>query len=85
MAFSGDVVEKICAGALVAAFGGVLLVFVALVVALPTMWLMNALFTPDFIEALFDTTEVGFWQALGINILSGILFRSSGSSPKRLV
>lgn len=43
---------------------------VSLLMALPTMWLWNWLM-PD----LFSLTEINFWQALGINVLSGILFR----------
>lgn len=49
----------------------------ALLMALPTMWLWNALI-PD----IFGLTVIGFWQALGLNVLSGILFKSSTSSSK---
>lgn len=43
---------------------------VSLLMALPTMWLWNWLM-PD----LFSLTEINFWQALGINAFSGILFK----------
>ena len=54
-----------------------IILITALIVALPTMWLWNWLM-PD----LFGLRTIDFWQALGINILSGILFKSSSSSSK---
>lgn len=49
----------------------------AVILALPTMWLWNAL-VPDITkEAL---TPISFWQALGLNFLCGILFKSSSVS-----
>lgn len=47
----------------------------ALLVTLPVMWLWNALM-PD----IFGVVEIGFWQALGVSILSSILFKGSGSN-----
>ena len=44
---------------------------IILVCALPTMWLWNWL-----MPAIFGVTKIGFWQALGINALTGILFRT---------
>lgn len=52
-----------------------MIVIMALIMALPTMWLWNWLM-PD----LFGLQTIGFWQALGVNILSGILFKSSSSA-----
>lgn len=54
-----------------------LIVVIGLVLALPTMWLWNWL-----MPVIFKLPEIGFWQALGLNLLSGILF-SSGSSSKK--
>ena len=45
--------------------------------ALTVMLLWNALL-PD----LFDFPEIGFWQALGLSVLSTLLFKSSGSSSE---
>jgi hypothetical protein len=45
--------------------------------ALPVMWLWNVLM-PD----IFGLTQIGFFQALGIALLSGCLFKSSSSSSK---
>ncbi len=42
---------------------------ISLLMALPLMWLWDALM-PD----LFGLETITFWQALGINLLSGIIF-----------
>lgn len=47
---------------------------VAILMALPTMWLWNYLM-PD----LFSTPEIGFLQALALNTMSSILFKSQGN------
>lgn len=44
---------------------------IALLMAFPTMWLWNWL-----MPVLFGLTKITFWQALGINVFSGILFKS---------
>lgn len=36
----------------------------------PTMWLWNTLM-PD----IFGLKTIGFWQAVGLNMLAGILFK----------
>lgn len=46
----------------------------AIIFAFPTMWLWNWL-----MPAIFGLTKITFWQALGINILSEILFKSTSS------
>lgn len=48
---------------------------VSLLMALPTMWLWNWLM-PD----IFSLTEINSWQALGINVFSGILFKDYSSN-----
>ncbi|MFW6272701.1 MAG: hypothetical protein ACOC2U_02840 [bacterium] len=55
---------------------GILLfiVGVALLFSLPTMWLWNWL-----MPTIFGLTKITFWQALGINILSGLLFGKSSN------
>lgn len=42
--------------------------------AFPVMWLWNWL-----IVDIFQLIKIDFWQALGLNILCGILFKSSSS------
>lgn len=53
----------------------VTIIVIATIMVLPTMFLWNYLM-PD----LFNLPTIGFLQAWGINILSGILFRSGDSS-----
>jgi hypothetical protein len=50
-------------------------VMIAVIMALPTMWLWNWL-----IPTIFNLIEITFWQALGLNILCGILFKPSSSN-----
>ena len=57
-------------------FIGVLALYAA-VIAFPTMWLWNWLM-PD----LFGLKTIDFWQALGLNLLTGFLFKSSCSHSK---
>jgi hypothetical protein len=53
-----------------------LIVLLAILMALPTMWLWNWL-----MPTIFGLTKITFWQALGINLLTGI-FRSSYNKSK---
>lgn len=56
-------------------FGFILIVaIVSLILTLPTMLLWNWL-----MPILFGLTKITFWQALGINIFTGILFKSSNT------
>ncbi len=52
-----------------------LIVVMALLFALPTMWLWNWL-----MPEIFGLKVITFWQALGLNMLSGILFKGSSKS-----
>lgn len=60
--------------------GGVLLTFgviafIAVLMGFPLMLLWNAL-----LPGLFGIKTISFWQAIGINLLTGIMFRSHSSS-----
>ena len=55
-----------------------LLFVVAVLMALPTMWLWNWL-----MPTIFGVVKISFWQALGLNLLSGILFQRSSSNSKK--
>ncbi len=57
--------------------GLVMILVVALLVAFPTKWLWNWLMTD-----LFNLQTINVWQALGLNILAGVWFRSSISYNK---
>lgn len=50
-------------------------VIAAVVMAWPTQLLWNGCLVP----AVDGTHEIGFWQALGINILFQLLFKSTNS------
>jgi hypothetical protein len=67
--------EKVAVGVF-GAIGALLVVaFVALLSALPVMFLWNWL-----MPELFGLRVIDFWQALGLSMLCGALFKSSGSS-----
>jgi biopolymer transport protein ExbB/TolQ len=53
------------------------IVIVGLFAALPTMWLWNWL-----MPEIFNLTEITFGQALGLVVLSSILFKSSNTKIK---
>lgn len=55
---------------------GVLL-FVAMLIGFPTMWLWNWI-----MPELFGLPLIGFWKAVGINLLSAILFGKTNYSSK---
>ena len=54
-----------------------LLILSAILLAIPTMLLWNAL-----LPHLFNTPSITLYEAVGINILSGILFKSNVSVKK---
>jgi hypothetical protein len=54
-----------------------LLILSALLLAIPTMLLWNAL-----LPHLFSTPPISLYEAVGINILSGILFKSNVNIKK---
>ena len=43
----------------------------SVITALPVMWLWNWL-----VPVLFGLVKIGFWQALGLSALCGLLFKS---------
>jgi hypothetical protein len=63
-------------GVFFAAIG--MVIVIAVLMAWPTQLLWNYCLTP----AVEGLNPIGFWQALGINVLCGILFRNSTSSSK---
>jgi len=54
-----------------------LLILSAILLAIPTMLLWNAL-----LPHLFGMPNIGLYEAVGINILSGILFKSNVNIKK---
>lgn len=49
------------------------LALLSIIMALPTQWLWNTCLVP----AVDGVNPVGFWQALGLNVLASILFKNS--------
>ncbi|MBI2626255.1 MAG: hypothetical protein HYW69_01520 [Candidatus Nealsonbacteria bacterium] len=62
--------EKIGMGVVAGLVGVLIVVFFAVLFALPIMWLWNWL-----MPTIFDLPRIGFLQALGLNILSGFLIK----------
>jgi hypothetical protein len=54
-----------------------LLILACLLFGLPLMILWNLLM-PD----IFGLPQIGFWQACGLQLMSGLLFKSSVTSKK---
>lgn len=52
--------------------GVVVIVLIAVIISFPTMWLWNWL-----MPTIFSLPEITVWQALGLNLLSGFLLKSS--------
>jgi len=52
------------------------IIIVAILLAWPVQWLWNN----ALIGAIEGVNPIGFWQALGINFLASILFKSTKTS-----
>lgn len=52
---------------------------IALLMAFPTMWLWNTCLEP----AVDGVNSISFWQALGLNFLFSILFKSNVKSNNK--
>lgn len=61
--------------ALVTFFG--MLALIAILLGLPLMLLWNWL-----MPLIFGLKTITFWQAVGLNVLSGILFKATGTTTK---
>ena len=55
-----------------------LVILLAMIMALPTMWLWNYIM-PD----IFGLIEINFYQALAMNVLSSILFKANTSTNNK--
>ena len=52
------------------------------VLAFPVMWLVNGIFTSAVLLTVFGVDKIGFLQAWGLLILSGLLFKSASAPSK---
>ena len=57
-------------------------VFFAAIIAFPVMWMVNYLFTPQFLHGIFGVWSLDFWHALWLSMLCGSLFKGSSSDSK---
>jgi hypothetical protein len=70
--------EDVATGIMVFIFGFLIIAIVALLLAWVTMVLWNWLM-PD----IFGLKLITFWQAFGLNLLTGVLFKNSSSSTTK--
>jgi hypothetical protein len=70
--------EAFASFASVAALTLMIPIAIGLLIGYPVKWLWNGL-CPE----LFSLPPITFWQALGLYILTGILFRGSESTNKK--
>ena len=71
-------------GKLVVALSMFLLVLVvvaglSVLMAFPSKWLINYLFTSQLLLFVFGVSKVTVWQALAVNLLTGGIFRGTSS------
>jgi len=58
----------------------VLILVIGLVAAWPVMWIVNYLFAPSALLAVFGTPTLGYWKAYWLFFFFGLAFKSSSSS-----
>lgn len=49
----------------------------SLLMAYPTMWIVNYLFTSSVISSLFGVAQLTFWKALWLNYITAALFKGT--------
>ena len=70
-------------GAVVAVAAIIVLVAIVLVIiAWPLMLLINWLFAPSFLLAIFGVSHLSFWQTWALMFICSVLFGKSTSSSK---
>ena len=58
-------------------FAVVVVFALASLMAFPTKWLVNYIFSPEFRLAAFGVARIGFWRALALNYLVMSLFKAT--------
>jgi hypothetical protein len=61
----------------------VLLTGLGFLLAYPTMWLVNYLFSATFLTFVFGTAKLSVLQAWVLNIVAGILFKSTNTTTSK--
>lgn len=52
----------------------------AMLLAYPTMWIVNYLFTAQLLTFVFGAAKISFWQAFVLNLFFSFAFKSTSSS-----
>ena len=60
----------------------IVITLIAFLIALPTLFIVNYLFTSAILMAVFGIPALTFWKAFWLNVLCGILFKSTQTNSK---
>jgi hypothetical protein len=60
-------------------FALVLVAGLSLLMAYPTMWIVNYLFTSSVISGLFGVAQLTFWKALWLNYITAVFFKRTAT------
>lgn len=52
----------------------------SLLLAYPTMWVVNYLFAATTLKAIFGISQLTFWKAFWLNFICGTLFKRSSTT-----
>lgn len=55
------------------------LALIIIIITWPVMWLINWLFLPSFLLAIFGVAKLGFWQTWALLFICSALFKSAPS------
>ena len=71
--------------AITATLVGVIVLIVAFgaLMAIPTMYILNYLFSSAFLTLVFGVAKVGFWRSWVFNIFCGLFLKNYASSSKK--
>jgi hypothetical protein len=73
-------------GAFLVGVFGVFVAFAGIIVLMGVLWAIPTMLLWDWLmPELFGLSTITIWQALGLNILSGILFKSKTNTTKNEV
>ena len=74
--------EKFLAAVGAFVFAVILVTGLSLLMAYPTMWVVNYLFTSSVISGLFGVAQLTFWKALCLNYITAALFKGTTTVNK---
>ena len=74
--------DKFLKAVVFAVFALVMYIVLGVLFAWPTKWLVNYLFTPSVLKALFGVPHVDLWRAFALDVLCCTLFKGSAVTSK---